>query len=81
MKLPILLAAFGTCKKIIVTNLSIMDKYFLNFSFFTFFLLFSFSFHLCAFRQVIKLNTRLLSLTKAIIEPNTFDNKRNFINL
>ena len=81
MKLPILLAAFGTCKKIIVTNLSIMEKYFLNFSFFTFFLLFSFSFHLCVFRQVIKLNTRLLSLTKAIIEPNTFDNKRNFINL
>ena len=76
-----LLAAFGTCKESIVTNLSIMEKYFLNFSFFTFFLLFSFSFHLCAFRQVIKLNTRLLSLKKAIIEPNTFDNKRNFINL
>lgn len=71
-----LLAAFGTCKKSAVANLSIMRKYFLNFSFFTFFLLFSFNFHLCAFRQVIKLNTRSLSLTKEHV-----DNKRNFINM
>ena len=60
-----LLAAFGTCKESIVTNLSIMKKYFLSFSFFTFFLLFSFNFYLCDFRQVIKLDTRLLSVTKA----------------
>lgn len=60
-----LLAALGTCKESIVTNLSIMKKYFLSFSFFTFFLLFSFNFYLCAFRQVIKLDTRLLSVTKA----------------